>query len=118
MRLRRRLSAVSDLAHIRDYIAANGPSGARDVLDRVLRSVAPLSRSGRVGQIDKLGAISESVTPKWVRYRSKHASIPDSDGEACVYFEAGHASISESAAPRQASIPDSGGEAGVHSEGG
>lgn len=54
MRLRWRLSAVSDLAHIRDYIAADSPSGAREVVDRVLRSVARLRlfpRSGRVGQI-------------------------------------------------------------------
>ena len=54
MRLRWRLSAISDLAHIRDYIAASSPSGAQDVVDRVLRSVARLRlfpHSGRVGQV-------------------------------------------------------------------
>ena len=48
------MSAVSDLAQIRDYIAANSPPGARDVVDRVLRSVTRLRlfpRSGRVGQV-------------------------------------------------------------------
>ena len=54
MRLRWRSSAVSDLAHVRDYIAAKSPPGARDVVDRVLHSADRLRlfpRSGRVGQV-------------------------------------------------------------------
>ena len=54
MRLRWRLSAVSDLAHIRDYIAANSSPRARDVVDRILHSVERLPlfpRSRRSGRI-------------------------------------------------------------------
>ena len=54
MRLRWRLSAVSDLAEIRDFISENDPEAARAVVDRVFRSVDRLEafpKSGRVGQV-------------------------------------------------------------------
>ena len=54
MKLRWQVSAVSDLANIRDYIAVNSPSAARDVVDRVFRSVERLRMfpaSGRLGQV-------------------------------------------------------------------
>ena len=54
MRLRWRLSAVSDLAEIRDFISENDPKAARAVVDRVFRSVDRLEafpKSGRVGQV-------------------------------------------------------------------
>ena len=54
MRLRWRLSAVSDLADIRDYISENDPEAARAVVERVLRSIDRLESfpgSGRAGQI-------------------------------------------------------------------
>ena len=53
MSLRWRLSAVSDLTNIRDYISENDPEAARAVVERVLRSVDRLEsfpRSGRAGQ--------------------------------------------------------------------
>ena len=54
MKLRWQVSAVSDLANIRDYISANNPSAARAVVQRVFRSVERLRmfpRSGRLGQV-------------------------------------------------------------------
>ena len=42
MKLRWKVSAVSDLANIRDYISADSPSAARAVVDRVVRSVERL----------------------------------------------------------------------------
>ena len=54
MRLRWRLSAVSDLAEIQDFISESDPDAAGAVVDRVLRSVdrlATFPKSGRVGQI-------------------------------------------------------------------
>ena len=54
MRLRWRLSAVSDLADIRDFISENDPEAARAVVDRVLRSVdrlASFPKSGRAGRV-------------------------------------------------------------------
>ena len=54
MRLRWRLSAVNDLAKIRDFISENDPDAAGVVIDRVLRSIDQLAtfpKSGRVGQI-------------------------------------------------------------------
>ena len=54
MRLRWRLSAVSDLAEIRDFISENDPEAAQAVVDRVFRSVDRLEafpKSGRVGQV-------------------------------------------------------------------
>ena len=54
MRLRWRLSAVSDLANIRDFISENDPAAARAVVDRVFRSVdrlTPFPKSGRAGQV-------------------------------------------------------------------
>ena len=63
MRLRWRLSAVSDLADIRDFISKNDPEAARAVVDRVLRSVERLEsfpKSGRAGQVS---GTSELVVP-------------------------------------------------------
>ena len=54
MKLRWRLSAVNDLAEIRDFISDNDPEAARAVVDRVLRSVGRLAsfpNSGRAGQV-------------------------------------------------------------------
>ena len=54
MRIRWQLSAVSDLANIRDYIAEHDPAAARSVVERVMGSVSRLERfpeSGRIGQI-------------------------------------------------------------------
>ena len=54
MRLQWRLSAVSDLANIRDFISQNDPEAARAVVDRVFRSVDRLTsfpKSGRAGQV-------------------------------------------------------------------
>ena len=54
MSLRWRLSAVSDLTNIRDYISENDPEAARTVVERVLRSVDRLEsfpRSGRAGHV-------------------------------------------------------------------
>ena len=54
MKLRWQVSAVSDLAKIRDYISADSPSAARAVVDRVVRSVERLRTfpaSGRLGQV-------------------------------------------------------------------
>ena len=54
MRLRWRLSAVNDLADIRDYISEYDPEAAQTVVERVLRSVDRLEsfpRSGRTGQV-------------------------------------------------------------------
>lgn len=54
MTLRWRLSAVSDLADIRDFISDNDAEAARAVVDRVLRSVDRLATfplSGRAGQV-------------------------------------------------------------------
>ena len=54
MRLRWRLSAVNDLAEIRDFISEYDPEAARAVVDRVFRSVDRLEafpKSGRVGQV-------------------------------------------------------------------
>jgi len=54
MKLRWRLSAVSDLADIQDFISENDPEAARAVVDRVLRSVDRLASfpySGRAGQL-------------------------------------------------------------------
>jgi toxin ParE1/3/4 len=52
MTIRWRLSAVSDLANIRDYISASSPNTAHVVVERVLRSVDRLDgfpKSGRRG---------------------------------------------------------------------
>lgn len=54
MQIRWQLSAVSDLANIRDYIAERNPEAAHSVTERVLRSVERLERfpeSGRPGQV-------------------------------------------------------------------
>lgn len=54
MRIRWRLSAVSDLADIQDFISENDPEAARAVVSRVLRSVDRLEafpKSGRTGQV-------------------------------------------------------------------
>ncbi|MDE0388611.1 MAG: type II toxin-antitoxin system RelE/ParE family toxin [Rhodospirillales bacterium] len=54
MSLRWRLSAVSDLTNIRDYISEDDPEAARAVVERVLRSIDRLEsfpRSGRAGQV-------------------------------------------------------------------
>ena len=54
MTLRWRLSAVSDLASIQDFIGKDDPEAARAVVDRVLRSVDRLKafpKSGRAGQV-------------------------------------------------------------------
>ena len=55
MRLRWRLSAVNDLAEIRDFISENDPDAARAVVNRVLHSVERLAsfpNSGRAGQVE------------------------------------------------------------------
>ena len=78
MRLRWRLSAISDLAHIREYIAANSPSGARDVEDRVLRSVARLRlfpQSGRVGQVHGTRELVVPGLPYIVVYTHDEESV-------------------------------------------
>ena len=78
MRLRWRLSAISDLAHIRDYIAADCPSGAQDVVDRVLRSVARLClfpQSGRVGQVDGTRELVVPGLPYIVVYTHDDESV-------------------------------------------
>ena len=54
MKLRWRLSAVSDLANIRDFISENDPAAARAVVNRLFRSVdrlASFPKSGRAGQV-------------------------------------------------------------------
>ena len=54
MKVRWRLSAVSDLADIRDFISEYDPEAAQAVVKRVLRSVDRLGsfpRSGRAGQV-------------------------------------------------------------------
>ncbi len=43
MTIRWRVSAVNDLAHIRDYIADHDPAAANAVVERILRSVDRLT---------------------------------------------------------------------------
>ena len=63
MTLRWQVSAVSDLANIRDYISADSPSAARAVVDRVFRSVERLRSFPRSGRIDQVQGTREVVVP-------------------------------------------------------
>ena len=63
MRLRWRLSAVSDLADIRDYISKHDLEAARAVVERVLRSVDRLESFPRSGRAGHVAGTRELVVP-------------------------------------------------------
>lgn len=63
MKVRWRLSAVSDLANIRDHIAENNPGAAGAVTDRVLRSVDRLERFPKSGRHGRAPDTREIVVP-------------------------------------------------------
>ena len=63
MRLRWRLSAVSDLADIRDFISKNDPEAARAVVDHVLRSVERLESFPTCGRAGQVSGTRELVVP-------------------------------------------------------
>ena len=63
MRLRWRLSAVSDLADIQDFISENDPSAAQAVADRVLRSVDRLEAFPKLGRTGRVPGTRELVVP-------------------------------------------------------
>ena len=70
--LRWQISAVSDLADIRDYIALTSPLAAQSVVERVLRSVDHLvafPESGRIGQIPETREVVVPGLPYVVVYR-------------------------------------------------
>ena len=78
MTLRWQVSAVSDLAKIRDYISADSPSAARAVVDRVFRSVERLRsfpRSGRVGQVQGTREVVVPGLPYIVVYTHDDVSV-------------------------------------------
>ena len=63
MRLRWRLSAVSDLAEIRDFISESDPEAAGAVVDRVLRSVERLESFPNSGRVGRISGTRELVVP-------------------------------------------------------
>ena len=78
MRLRWRLSAVNDLAKIRDFISENDPDAAGVVIDRVLRSIDQLAtfpKSGRVGQISGTRELVVPGLPYIVVYTTDETDI-------------------------------------------
>ena len=78
MRLRWRLSAVSDLAAIRNFISESDPKAAGAVVDRVLRSVERLEsfpKSGRVGQISGTRELVVPGLPYIVVYTTDNTDI-------------------------------------------
>ena len=78
MKLRWQISAVRDLARIRDYIAANSPSAARAVVDRVVRSVERLRvfpASGRLGQVPGTREVVVPALPYIVVYTHDEGSV-------------------------------------------
>ncbi|MGF1609295.1 MAG: type II toxin-antitoxin system RelE/ParE family toxin [Kiloniellales bacterium] len=72
MRLRWRLSAVSDLARIRDYIAERNPASAGMVVDRIYRAVSRLEYfpdSGRLGTVPNTREVVAPGLPYIVVYQ-------------------------------------------------
>lgn len=78
MRIRWQLSAISDLANIRDYIAERNPEAARSVTERALRSVERLERfpeSGRPGQVPDTREIIVHGLPYIIVYTRNDTGI-------------------------------------------
>ena len=78
MRLRWQVSAVSDLANIRDYISADSPSAARAVVDRVVHSVERLRTfpaSGRLGQVQGTREVVVPGIPYIIVYTHDDRSV-------------------------------------------
>ena len=78
MKLRWQVSAVSDLANIRDYIATDSPSAARNVVNRVFRSVERLRMfpaSGRLGQVPGTREVVVPGLPYIVVYTHDDVSV-------------------------------------------
>ena len=78
MRIKWRVSAVSDLANIRDYIAEENPDASHAVTDRVLRSVERLEafpRSGRSGQVEGTREVIVPGLPYIVVYTHDDAGV-------------------------------------------
>ena len=77
MKLRWQVSAVSDLANIRDYISANNPSAARAVVQRVFRSVERLRMfpTGRLGQVQGTREVVVPGIPYIIVYTHDDRSV-------------------------------------------
>lgn len=78
MTLRWQVSAISDLANIRDYISADNPSAARAVVDRVFRSVERLRsfpKSGSIGQVQGTREVVVPGLPYIVVYTHDEVSV-------------------------------------------
>lgn len=78
MRIRWQLSAVTDLANIRDYIMEQDPAAARAVVDRVLLSVDHLENfpeSGRTGQAEGTREVIVPSLPYIIVYTHDDADI-------------------------------------------
>ena len=63
MRIRWQLSAVSDLATIRDYIARENPAAGLAVTNRVLRAVDRLEQFPKSGRPGRTSGTREVVLP-------------------------------------------------------
>ena len=63
MSIRWRYSAISDLAHIRDYITERNPTAADAVVSRVLHSVQNLELFPKYGRPGQVPGTREVVVP-------------------------------------------------------
>ena len=63
MSIRWRYSAVSDLAHIRDYITERNPTAADAIVSRVLHSVEILEAFPKYGRPGQVRGTREVVVP-------------------------------------------------------
>lgn len=65
--------AIRDLNSAYDYIAEDNPSAAREVIERIEKSVAMLLRHPRLGRVGRVGETRELVvsgTPFVIPYRA------------------------------------------------
>ena len=63
MSIRWRYSAISDLAHIRDYITERNPAAGDAVVSRVLQSVENLETFPKYGRLGQVRGTREVVVP-------------------------------------------------------
>lgn len=73
-----RLSAISDLTNIQDYIRENDPQAAQAIVERVLRSVDRLEsfpQSGRTGQVPGTRELVVPGLPYIVVYTCDDADV-------------------------------------------